>query len=227
MLKVASASDPAVEPGFLHRKMLSEIETADETAGVSAWEHGVWVLNSHFHGPKALRRRLYTFALSPGVVEAAERAGTEFPAQPTPIPFSERRVLADALVPSEIIDEHHAYLYVDETLTPRQLRGDGTDRAQAARIWTPAPPLPAPAPATGTHARRRTVLCAVKLRFLALGPLTLAEAGDCETPRSPSPRHRAPRRHLKPQSRRRRRRARASRRRRSRRRARSSSASRA
>ena len=66
VLKVASASDPAVEPGFLHRKMLREIvETADEAVGAPAWEHEVWALNSHFHGPKALRRRLYTYALSP------------------------------------------------------------------------------------------------------------------------------------------------------------------
>ena len=31
VLTVASASDPMVEPGFLHHKMLQEIETADET----------------------------------------------------------------------------------------------------------------------------------------------------------------------------------------------------
>ena len=83
VLKAASASDPAVEPGFLHRKILSEIETADGTVGVPAWKQKVWVMNSHFHGPKALRRRLYAFALSPEVVEAAERAGTEFPAPPS------------------------------------------------------------------------------------------------------------------------------------------------
>ena len=35
VLKVESASDPAVEPGFLHRRMLRELETADETVGVS------------------------------------------------------------------------------------------------------------------------------------------------------------------------------------------------
>ena len=136
VLRVASASDPTVEPGFLHRRVLSEIETADGAVGVLAWKHKVRVTNSHFHGPKALRRRLYTFALSPEVVEAAERAGIEFPAPPVPVPFSERRILADALVPSEIIDEHHAHLYLDETLTPRRLLGDGADRAQAARIWT-------------------------------------------------------------------------------------------
>ena len=136
VLKVEPASDPAVEPGFLHRRMLREIETADETVGVAAWAHSVWCLNSHFHGPKALRRRLCTFALSPDVAEAAERAGVEFPAPPVPIPFGERRVLADALVPTEIIGEFHAGLYVGETLTPRQLRGDGTDRAQAEGIWT-------------------------------------------------------------------------------------------
>ena len=124
VLKVAPASDPAVEPGFLHgflhRRMLRDIETADEAVGVSAWEHKARTLNSHFHGSKALRGRLYTFALSPEVVEAAERAGIEFPAQPTSIPFSERQALADALVPSEIIDEHHAHLYLDEALTPRR-----------------------------------------------------------------------------------------------------------
>ena len=65
-------------------------------------------MNSYFHGPEALRRRLYTFALSPEVVAAAERAGTEVPAPPVPIPFGERRILADALVPSEIIDEYNA-----------------------------------------------------------------------------------------------------------------------
>ena len=136
VLKVASASDPTAEPGFLHHKMLKEIETADETVGVSAWTHEVWCLNSHFHGSEALRRRLYTFGLSPDVVEAAERAGVEFPAPPIPVPFSERRVLADALVPTAIIDKFHGHLYVNETITPRLLRGDGTDRAQAARIWT-------------------------------------------------------------------------------------------
>ena len=136
VLKVESASDPTKEPGFLHRRMLKEIETADEAVGVSAWTHKVWTLNSNFHGSEALRRRLYTFGLSPDVVEAAERAGVEFPEPPMPIPFGERRVLADALVPTEIIDEHHGYLYLEETLVPRQLRGDGTDRAQAGRIWT-------------------------------------------------------------------------------------------
>jgi len=50
VLEVESASDPAVEPGFLHRMMLSEIEKADEAVGVSAWTHKAWCLNSHFHG---------------------------------------------------------------------------------------------------------------------------------------------------------------------------------
>ena len=136
VLKVESASDPTKEPGFLHHKVLQEIETADETVGVSAWTHEVWCLNSHFHGSEALRRRMYTFGLSPDVVEAAVRAGVEFPEPPAPIPLGERRRLADALVPTEIIDEHHADLYLEETLVPRQLLGDGTDRAQAGRIWT-------------------------------------------------------------------------------------------
>ena len=68
-----------------------------------------------------MRRRLCTFALSPEVVEAAERAGVEFPAQPTLIPFHERRALVGALVPTEVTDEYHAHLYLEETLVPRRL----------------------------------------------------------------------------------------------------------
>ena len=41
VLKVESASDPTKEPGFLHHRMLKEIETADEATGVSAWTHKV------------------------------------------------------------------------------------------------------------------------------------------------------------------------------------------
>ena len=54
-------------------------------------------------------------------MEAAERAGVEFPAQPTLIPFHERRALVGALVPTEVTDEHHAHLYLEETLVPRWL----------------------------------------------------------------------------------------------------------
>ena len=40
-------------------------------------------------------------------------------------------------MPTEVIDEYHMHpVPVNETLAPRQLRGDGTDRAQAGRVWT-------------------------------------------------------------------------------------------
>ena len=137
VLKVSSASNPDLPPGWLHHKMLAEIEAADEE--VQAWTHIVWTLNSNFHGSAALRRRIYTFALHPEVVAAAERAGVAFPTQPAPIPFEARSRLADALIPTEIIDRHHGYLYVDERLEPRDLKYDGTDISQAGKIWTGHP----------------------------------------------------------------------------------------
>ena len=74
VLKVASASNP--EPGWLHRKMLAEIEGRGEEPGPK-WVYHVWKLNAKFHGSKAARRRLKTFAFAPEVVEAADSGGRQ------------------------------------------------------------------------------------------------------------------------------------------------------
>ena len=133
VLKVASASNP--EPGWLHRKMLAEIEGRGEEPGPK-WVYHVWKLNAKFHGSKAARRRLKTFAFAPEVVEAADRAGVSFPEMPAPWPVCAQRTLRDALFDDAVIDAYHPHLYLKVVLVPRELRHDGTDVAQASRVET-------------------------------------------------------------------------------------------
>ena len=72
-------------------------------------------VNAHMHGSPGARRRLYTACFSERVVAAAERAGIELQ-QCDVVPYSKRRVLADALVHDDVIDAFHSHLYTGHRL---------------------------------------------------------------------------------------------------------------
>ena len=127
VLKVASATNET--PGWLHHKMLDEL-------GAGGWSTHCWQLQAAMHGSCVARRRLYTFGFAPDVVEAAERAGEEFPERPEPLPEHARGVLGDALVDKRIIDEFHADLYVGVVVELQELRYDGTDVREVCKMWT-------------------------------------------------------------------------------------------
>ena len=115
--------------------MLAEIAGCAEEPG-SQWVYHVWKLNARFHGSKAARRRLKTFAFAPEVVAAADRVGVRFPEMPAPWPQHAQRTLRDALFEDVVIDAYHPYLYLKVVLVPRELKGDGTDVAQVTRLET-------------------------------------------------------------------------------------------
>ena len=130
VLQVASATN--VTPGWLHEKMMAEL-------AADGWEAHTWRLQAWAHGSYVARRRLYSFGFAPEVTAAAKRAGIEFPERPTPLPESERRILADALVDEAIIDEFHADLFTGHDVELAELRHDGTDQRQVCRLWTGRP----------------------------------------------------------------------------------------
>ena len=95
-----------------------------------------WPFNANFHGGATGRRRLYTLGFAPEVVAAATRAGIEVGPQPEPMPLSERITLGDVLFDEDVIRAHHPGTSTSFRVQPRQLSGDRTEEAKAARVDT-------------------------------------------------------------------------------------------
>ena len=116
-------------PGFLQ-------ERAENIMHAGEWTTHRWPFNANFHGGATGRRRLYTLGFAPEVVAAATRAGIEVGPQPEPMPLSERITLGDVLFDEDIIRAHHPGTSTIFRVQPRQLSGDRTEEAEAARVDT-------------------------------------------------------------------------------------------
>ena len=90
----------------LHRPMIARFHAG-------AWTTVTWNLDAAKHGGDQPRRRAYTLAFAPEVVDAAARAGLPVPEPPAESSHVAR--LENALVPDDVVDAclDHARLYVD------------------------------------------------------------------------------------------------------------------
>ena len=115
-------------PGWWHHDMIRNF-------AAYGWTTHERDVNAHMLGSPRARRRLYTACFSERVVAAAEQAWIELQ-QCDVVPYSQRRVLADALVHDDVIDAFHSHLSTGHRLTVPRLHGDRRDTRQVARINT-------------------------------------------------------------------------------------------
>ena len=115
-------------PGWRHDDMIRNF-------AAYGWTTHERAINAHMHGSPGARRRLYTACFSERVIAAAQRAGIEFQHCDV-VPYSQRRVLADALVHDEVIDAFQSHLYTGHRPTVPRLHGDRRGTRQVARINT-------------------------------------------------------------------------------------------